>query len=275
MPALLEADVDAAIVVAYDGSTYADEALAWASRTAAQEGRSVRAVAVLNAAGDPPEDLDNGVMARVTMATGVSGTLEQVKGGVISVLLQRSADAHVLVSGTRGRGRAAETVLGSVSQELARHTSCPLVVVRTPANPTATRIIAGVDGSDESIAALEFACHRASFTGESVVALHAWNPGHLALDYSGELPARIGRRSQAAVRLANECIAKVRDEFPEVSIEPDTVALAPTVALTEASTNASLVVTGSRGLGMLTGFLLGSVSQHLLTHAHCPVAVTR
>jgi nucleotide-binding universal stress UspA family protein len=148
-------------------------------------------------------------------------------------------------------------------------------VVRTPANPTAARIVAGVDGSSESIAALRFACHRASFTNEPVVALHAWNPGHINVDDDGQLPQRVGRRSKVAEVLVAECIAHVRDEFPHVSIEPDTVPLTPTVALTEASARASLVVTGSRGRGVVTGLLLGSVSQHLLSHAHCPVAVTR
>jgi nucleotide-binding universal stress UspA family protein len=269
------------IIVAFDGSRHAQVALAWAARTAAAEGRAVRAVAVTQAtdtaghdADHPDEELPTALEAAWD-AMGVTGTFEQLTGSVESVLLQQSLDAHALVSGTRGRGRAADAFLGSVSQRLARHSSCPLIVVRPPSNPTAARIVAGVDGSPESITALRFACHRASFTNEPVVALHAWNPGHINVDDKGQLPQRVGQRSKVAEVLVAECIAQVRDEFPHVSIEPDTVPLTPTVALTEASARASLVVTGSRGRGVVTGLLLGSVSQHLLSHAHCPVAVPR
>jgi nucleotide-binding universal stress UspA family protein len=232
-----------AIIVGHDGSSHADLALEWASRTAAVERRSVRTVSVVSASDTEP-------------------------------LLDQSLDAHALVCGPPGRGRAADVFLGSVSQRLARRSVCPLIVVRPPASPRAARIVAGVDGSPESITALKFACHRASFTKEPVVALHAWNPGHINVDDDGQLPRRVGQRAKAAEVLLAECIAEARDVFPRVSIEPDSVALTPTVALIEASAHASLVVTGSRARGVLAGLLLGSVSGHLLDHAHCPVAVT-
>jgi nucleotide-binding universal stress UspA family protein len=44
-------------------------------------------------------------------------------------------------------------------------------------------------------------------------------------------------------------------------------------ALTEASLGAQLVVIGSRGSGIVSGSLFGSVSMHLLRHADCPVLV--
>ena len=267
-----------AIVVAYDGSRHARVAHEWAARTAAAERRRVRAVAVSSARDTADQRPDHEVLAEleaVWAAVGITGTFDQLSGSVESVLLQQSSDAHALVSGTRGRGRGIDVLLTSVGQRLARRSSCPLIVVRPPANPTAARIVAGVDGSPESIAALRFACHRASFTSEPVVALHAWNPGHINVDDEGLLPQRVGHRSKAAEVLVAECIAEVHEEFPHVSIEPDTVPLSPAVALIEASARASLVVTGSRGRGAVTGLLLGSVSQHLLSHAHCPVAVTR
>ena len=266
------------IIVAYDGSCHAEAALEWAARAAELEGRSLRAVAVVDARGIASGDIDEEVIARaeaVLEASGIHGTFELLTGSVESVLLQRSFDAHVLVAGAPRRGRATDILLGSVSQHLARRTPCPLIVVRPPASPMAARIVAGVDGSPESIAALRFACHRASLTKEPVVALHGWNPGNVQPDYNGRLPERIGQRSEAAEALLTACVAEVRDVFPDVSIEPDTVPVPPTVALTEASAHASLVVTGSRGRGMVKGLLLGSVSQHLLTHADCPVAVTR
>jgi nucleotide-binding universal stress UspA family protein len=49
----------------------------------------------------------------------------------------------------------------------------------------------------------------------------------------------------------------------------------PAKALIERSKEADLVVVGSRGLGGFKGMLLGSVSQHLVAHAECPVVVVR
>jgi nucleotide-binding universal stress UspA family protein len=266
------------ILLAYDGSPHSGAALEWAAATAALEGRSVRAVSVVEARASADRDVDDDLQRRfeaVLAAVGADGAFEELAGDVEAVLLERSRHAHVLVVGTRGRGRTANTLLGSVSQHLARHAPCPLIVVCPPANPAAARIVAGVDGSLQSIAALKFACHRASFTKEAVVALHAWKPGHVDLGYSGQLPEAVGQRSEAAGALLDECISQVRAEYPDVAIEPDSVPSPPTKALTDASAYASLVVTGSRGRGVVAGLLLGSVSQHLLNHAQSPVAVTR
>jgi nucleotide-binding universal stress UspA family protein len=264
------------ILAAYDGSPHSEGALEWAAATAALEGRSVRAVSVAEAPASADGDVDlQARVGAVLAAAGADGTFEELAGDVEAVLLEQSRRAHVLIAGTRGRGRTANTLLGSVSQHLARHSPCPLIVVRPPANQVAARIVAGVDGSLESIAALRFACHRASFTNEAVVALHAWKPGHVDLDYSGQLPEAVGQRSEAAAALLSECIAEVRAEYPDVTIEPDSVPSPPTKALTDASEYASLVVTGSRGRGVVAGLVLGSVSQHLLSHGRSPVAVTR
>ncbi len=270
------------ILVGYDGSSEADLALRWAAETAALDGRPVRSVTVDNRensryASQAPVPTDQ-ISARVDAIlheAGVSGTVDVHSGHAVSVLLQNAKKADLLVVGSRGLGRAAETLLGSVSQHLVRHAPCPVVVMRAPARPDVARIVVGVDGSEESLAALEFACRRATLTKESVVALHAWKPSPMQADQQEQVPTALAERRQAAEASLDEYVMGVHADNPDVTVEREAVALAPASALTEASANASLVVTGSRGRGVFAGLLLGSVSHNVLQLARCPVAVVR
>ncbi|MFC7359834.1 universal stress protein [Nocardioides astragali] len=266
----------------YDGSPDAEAALQWAAETASLEGDTVRAVIVDREDGSQEVDqdlaADEAMLAQVDAvlaAAAVTGAAELHPGAVTAVLMREAVDAIMLVVGSQGHGWAAETVRGSVSQHLARHAPCPVVVVRAAERPEATRIVVGVDGSEESHAALEFACRRASLTNESVVALYAWKPGRINLDGRGQLPRQLAKRSLAAEAALAEYVEDLRAEHPTVALEMDTIAVRPALALTDMSANASLVVTGSRGRSGFSSLLLGSVSHHVLHSARCPVAVVR
>ena len=270
------------ILVGYDGSAAAHASLRWAAETARLGGHDVRALVVhpdhSPASGARQTTPDAEVVARaqeVLTAAGVNGTAERATGDVVPVLLREAMRADMLVVGNKGRGWVAETVRGSVSQLLARHSPCPIVVVRPAERREAARIVVGVDGSEESLAALEFACRRADFTKESVVALHAWNAGHVDVDRRGQLPNSVGDRAQIAEVELAECVAVLHERHPSVVLERETIAVPAAEALTGASATASLVVTGSRGHGVVAGVLLGSVSHRLLRRARCPVAVVR
>jgi nucleotide-binding universal stress UspA family protein len=263
------------ILVGHDGSAGADIALQWAVDTALLEGHRVR---VLIADRHHATGSDDALVARVDetlAAAGVVGSVEHRPGSAVHVLLREARTAVMLVVGSEGHGWAAEVARGSVSQHLARHAPCPVVVARCAERPDSARIVVGVDGSAGSRAALEFACRRASRTQESVVALHAWRPGRVNVDDRGNLPAELAARAAAAEAALAECVANLRTEYPEVALQTETMALPPAEALAGTSPQASLVVTGTRARGVLAGLLLGSVSHHVLQEAHCPVAVVR
>jgi nucleotide-binding universal stress UspA family protein len=79
----------------------------------------------------------------------------------------------------------------------------------------------------------------------------------------------------AGRELLADAVAAWSLKYPRVEVETTVVDGSPAWALIQASKGAALVVVGSRGHGGFTGLLLGSVSQALLRHADCPVAVAR
>lgn len=278
------------LLLAYDGSSESRRALDWAATESLRTGSPVHVLAVNEVL--PPTWGGVGGMyvysesytadssglledaAKALAEAGVTAvTTEQRSGHVVDELLRAAASASLLVVGSRGHGRAGEAVLGSVSQHLARHATCPVVVVREPHDPDASRIVVGIDGSRTSIAALEYACQRAESTGETVVALHAWRVRAPSTDV-WKAEARSVDTTERELLLA-ESIAGVRVDHPDVRLEQEVVAVAPDDSLVDASASASLVVVGSRGLGFFSGLLLGSVSQAVLHRATCPVAVVR
>lgn len=278
------------IMVAYDGSADAERALQWSAAESVRTGTPVRVLTVNEV--QPP--IWGGVSGIVVVTDGLvldaselldraSKTLadagvghvtaQQSSGHVVSELLHAAQSASTLVVGSHGHGRAGEVLLGSVSQHLARHATCPVVVVREPKDPEAERIVVGIDGSPTSTAALEYACRRAEATGETVVAIHGWHFREPSTDVWSSTTPSVDTEEREL--LLAESIAGVRADHPDVRLEQEVVAVAPAKCLVDASASASLVVVGSRGLGFFTGMLLGSVSQAVLHGATCPVAVVR
>jgi nucleotide-binding universal stress UspA family protein len=276
------------ILLAYDGSPDAERALEWAGSTAAREHMPVHALliddldivpAAQSAAQSPLEGRLHHLRDEVERSlkeAGVTAAYVEIRQGHVAPLIVEAAQhASLVVVGSRGHSALAEMFIGSVSQRVAREAPCPVVVLRPAAAPAANRIVVGVDGSGNSSAAIEFACRRAELTGEVVVAIHAWKMGDLPVDRAGNVPDSVGPMLDDKGVLLAEAVAGMRTAHPDVMVVRELIPVAPATALVDASQNASLVVTGSRGRGAMTGTLLGSVSNHVLHHAHCPVAIVR
>jgi nucleotide-binding universal stress UspA family protein len=131
-------------------------------------------------------------------------------------------------------------------------------------------IIVGVDGSEESKRALRWAADYGKMSGAPVEALAFW-----------EYPANYGWPANYDdvdfEKRAHETLEDtVRDVLGESSsVSREVRPGQPAVGLVIASEHAQLLVVGSRGRGGFAGLLLGSVSQHCVQHAHCPVLVMR
>lgn len=138
---------------------------------------------------------------------------------------------------------------------------------------TAHRVVVGVDGSACSVAALHWAAHYAEMTEGYVEALTTWE---WPVTYGAAMVVPTGYDPDVDARKVLEtALEPVRDAHPGVVFKPVVVQSHPAPALVEASQGADLVVVGSRGHREFAGMLLGSVSQHCVTNAHCPVVVVR
>lgn len=270
------------IVVGYDGSPEADEAARWAAGVSLLRGEPVLALIVVEPMDAPRsqgwpeswwEDIERRAHETLEAAGAPDATVERHVGKRVHTLLDAATDASMLVLGSRGHGRLGEVVAGSVSQSAVRRSRRPVVVVRKRAAEDAHRIVVGMDDSEPSRRALDFACAQAGVTGQTVVLLRAWKPLTIPVDQRGDVPPSMTGTLLEEEEALLKSLAEARGRFPEIDIEGQFVAEAAGQALVDASTTASMVVVGSRGRGALTETFLGSVSHAVLHHAHCPVAV--
>jgi nucleotide-binding universal stress UspA family protein len=139
------------------------------------------------------------------------------------------------------------------------------------------RIVAGVDGSDSSIGALRWAIRQAGLTGAAVDAVAAWHYPVATGGY-GWAPMSIEQGydfKEIAEKTLADAISNTLDPGSDVRVRTQVVEGNPAQVLLEASAGADLLVVGSRGHGGFAEALLGSVSQHCVHHATCPVVVIR
>jgi nucleotide-binding universal stress UspA family protein len=135
------------------------------------------------------------------------------------------------------------------------------------------RIVVGTDGSPSSMAAVEWAANQAEHTGATLEVLMTWE-WPVSFGWSLPIPSDYdpGRDSEKLLRSLLEPVEKAH---PGISIQPTVIEGHPAPLLVKASHGADLLVVGSRGHGEFAGMLLGSVSEHCVTNAHCPVVVLR
>ena len=135
------------------------------------------------------------------------------------------------------------------------------------------RIVVGIDGSQPSRLALQWAARQAELTGATMEAIHAWDvPAVISI---APVAIELDVLEKAAEQVVAECVFEVRHAFPSLPVRGRVVQGNAASVLIRAARDADLLVVGSRGHGGFVGALLGSVSQHCVHHATCPVVVIR
>lgn len=144
-----------------------------------------------------------------------------------------------------------------------------------PSTPGTKPIIVGYDGSEGSQQAVLWAAHHAADTDKPLVVVHCWVWPFFTHDLGPIAEVRDSGLQRAAEKTAAEGLDLAKQAEPTVKVSVRLVTGFPSEALTRLSVDASLLVTGTRGLGGFAGLLVGSVSLHLAATASCPIAVIR
>lgn len=280
------------VIVGVDGSKSGDLALGAAVREASLRAAPLRIVHSLTLPGvdppviPPPEALmeaaqqtaaDAATTARTT-EPGLEVTYEVPLGSPLVVLEEASREADLVVVGNRGRNAFAGLLLGSTSVQLAAHAHCPVMVTRENVGGRSTGpVVVGVDGSAANAGAVDFAFEAAAMRDSALLAVHSYTTWNTEVpipdDPTQPYAAKPGALEDQEERLLAETLAGRTAKYPDVVVEPRSGRGPVRETLIEASRDAGLIVVGSRGRGGFTGMLLGSVSQAVLHHAHCPVVV--
>ncbi len=180
-----------AVVVGYDGSDGSERALEWAVEEARLRGLPLEVVAVWDeptvdvgmgagAVADPNlarvlEERADDIAARgAAMVEEVPVTSRALPGPAATALIDLSRDAELIVTGSHSKRGVAEILLGSTSDQVATHSTCPTIVVR-PKPIVNQRLAVAVDGSHPGSRALDWAFEEASRRGWKVRVIHAWD----------------------------------------------------------------------------------------------------
>jgi len=202
------------------------------------------------------------------LATAVSGHADQV----LTAITDR---ASLLAIGTRGTGdgQVSGLRLGSVALCLARRARCPVVFTAAGSRPVVHEIVVGTDDSDEATAALEFSFGEADVHGARLTAVYAWeHPEAGRLDGYHDWVLSVDPVDKGAAALLSEQVAWWRHKYPEVIVTESPVRGHAGRVLAFASQSTDLIVVGARR-GLASSIGLGPVTNAMLHHAQCPVAV--
>lgn len=290
---------DNAVIVGFDDSPEATEAVRWAATVTARRGAELVVVAATDSEGiplNPGEEYSTSAelaaieqvaergaeIARQTASITVHAV--GVRSGAAKALKEASVAAQLLVVGHRGRGRLRSAMLGSIAYQVATHATCPVAVVRGNDNalPTShTPIVVAVDGSEESAAAVTLAAQWAAEIGTPLRIVVAWRPPFAVsyIDTSGA-PSRVDEAEDSAAAreaaaLCRTAVAAASDGHPDLTVQTFVAPGRPAEVIVDAAADASVIVMGARGRSDFTSLLLGSVSREVMEQAQCPVYIVR
>jgi len=212
--------------------------------------------------------------ATIVRASGIPFEIEEQMDDAATAIISRAEalGCDAIVIGRRGLGVVRAALLGSVSTEVVRRSRIPVVIVgalktETPGVPL--RLMVAVDGSDSAMRATTFASRLARLCHSEAHLLHV-EPGlTVAGAVFGPREKVIehwsGKHAHEALAGARSVLDRARVKYVEHVVAGNDTHSAILEAARENS--CGVIAMGTRGLGPLTGLLLGSVTQNVLEQA--------
>lgn len=297
------------ILVPLDGSAFAEQALPLAVEIAKRTNAILQLALVhhpvpaLAMAVEVPEiestlDHDNrereeryvGDIARRLHADHDIPVSGLVLDGVVADAICQHADVtgvDLVVSTTHGRGQLSRMWLGSVADQLMRHLTVPMLLIRPQETPSAreaqpiTRIMVALDGSPFAEQALEFACSFARIFGATLDLVFVIEPPPPIADPSGlmVIPPMLDAEKNLrrnAVDYLDRVARKLRTDGLAVECEAvDGASAANTILEQAVRHGAGMIAIATHGAGGLERLVVGSVADKVIRGATAPVLVVR
>lgn len=280
------------ILVGFDDTASADDALAFAGLIARATGASLRLVSAY-----PYDDLAtraSNEAFRDYLEDDVSAALDAAVASVadVDVATEPIADVSpphalhavaerrhtpLLVVGSTHRGRFGRVVPGSTGERLLHGSPCAVAIVPrgyAKRSGDVATVATGYDSSDESSAALTTAYELARRLGAGLRVIHVFDASGIGQPALMSGPAWVTMRDEHEAAQREELEDAVAALPDDVAVETRfVVGTSPAEELARHSQDADLIVVGSRGHGPLAAVLLGGVTHRLLRRAACPVIV--
>ncbi|HEU4527696.1 MAG TPA: universal stress protein [Actinomycetota bacterium] len=265
------------ILAATDGSPRAEEAARQAVRLAGALGASLEFLFVVDTGHPHISDVEAegeaalARVARLAAEAGIQAPTRLVAGQPAKSLVEEATEHEVdLLCVGPDAGILGGTIrVGQVAAHVVREAPSSVLMGREAGPDFPVRIACGVDGSAASVETATLAAQVASATGAELRLLHVvpvfrGDNAEWTLDPEEPSPAELEPSVHAAVALGVVPVREMAMGRPESAI----VAAA-------SRDGTDLVVVGHRGLSGVRRVLLGSVSEHVTTHAPCSVLVAR
>ena len=292
------------VLLAYDGSPGAAEAIALAEVIAWPTDSVLRVVSVIEPIITPisgpwdrgtavAPELDAAItaytresMREVVERLGAPGRSVEgavLRGRAASALIDDSRDfrADLVIVGSRGHATIASLLLGSVSSEVVDHASCPVLVARAA---TLSEVVFATDESPSAQAAEAILSGWPIFDGLPIRVIsvadviHPWTTGIAPTMYGQALDAYAADVRDAKMthtQAAEDATARLRDAGRIAEAEMRSGDAAGEIIAVADERGADLIVLGSRGRTGLTRLLLGSVARNILSGTAASVLIVR
>lgn len=276
------------IIVGVTAADVSRRAVDWAIARAAERKQSVELISVIGGAIGMVGEAE--VLTLVESATqrlldaeaervadsGVAVTTRVAAGDPVATLIDASAGAALLVIGSDYRGHGHGPARGVHGIRIAAGAKSPVVVVPDVDLGERAGVVVGVDGSATSEHAIEFAAAEADRLGEPLIAVSVWTPVHTprnAMEVYPEL--YLSNMQSTTEEVLALSLAGLSSRYPDLVIERRAERGYPSQVLTKVGADARLIVVGTHGRGAIARFLLGSISQEVLSHLPTVTAVVR